>query len=101
MIEHPFKIECPVFKYTPKSEFEKNERWEFRFSNGWGASVISGEWAYSTAEKPYEIGLLRKCEDDRGEMNLVYAHDFDDVIGYLDVYEATELLEKIARYPND
>lgn len=95
MIEHPFKIECPVHTYTPKSDVQKNERWYFEFSNGWGASVISGEWPYSTEERPYEIAAIKND-------NIIYKYDFkDDVIGYLTLDEATELLEKIARYPNE
>jgi hypothetical protein len=59
------------------------------FSNGYGASVITGAMFYTSAEKPYELAVLY-------EGGLTYNTDLtDDVLGHLNEEEVNEYLKKI------
>lgn len=66
---------------------------EIHFPNGYGASVITGEMFYTSAEKPYELAVLDGDE-------LTYETPItDDVIGYLDYDEVLEILYEIEKLP--
>jgi len=60
------------------------------FSNGFGASVITGEKVYSTKEAPYEIAILDKNGKITYDTPLA-----SDVIGYLTEAGADDLLKDI------
>lgn len=59
------------------------------FPNGYGISVVTGEYAYSDDEHPYEAAVLhegRVCYD---------TPITDDVVGHLDEEGVTEIMKKI------
>lgn len=59
------------------------------FSNGYGASIITGEHAYSNEDAPYELAVLYNNE-------ITYDTELtDDVLGYLTEDEVNEYLLKI------
>lgn len=63
------------------------------FDNGYQASVITGGWAYTTEDKPYEIAVM--CNYD-----LCYDTPVTDgVLGYLTEEAANEILQQIAALP--
>lgn len=64
------------------------------YDNGYQASVITGGWAYSTEDEPYEIAVM--CNYD-----LCYdTHITNDILGYLTEEAANEVLQQIAALPN-
>lgn len=65
----------------------------YRFDNGYGASVISGEHAYSDIDHPYELAVIKFDGDG---FDLVYDTPItSDVIGYLDANGVNEVLKQI------
>jgi len=59
------------------------------FSNGYGASIITGEHAYSNEDAPYELAVLYNNE-------ITYDTELtSDVLGYLTEDEVNEYLLKI------
>lgn len=61
------------------------------FGNNYGVSVITGFGAYSSENKPYELAVLFKNE-------LCYTTEItDDVIGWLDEEEVSEIMIKIQK----
>lgn len=72
--------------HTPRMD---GEQWKFKFDNGYGASVITGDIAYCNEARPYELAVL--CHG-----KLCYDTPItDDVIGYLTSNEVYELLDRI------
>ncbi len=68
-------------------------QWLIKFKNGYEASVISGKYAYTDSEHPYELAVLKDGE-------LCYDTPItDDVIGHLTADEVGEILEKIELLP--
>ena len=68
-------------------------QWLIKFKNGYEASIISGKYAYTDSEHPYELAVLKDGE-------LCYDTPItDDVIGHLAADEAGEILEKIDALP--
>jgi hypothetical protein len=60
------------------------------FENGYGASVVKGEYTYGGKDGLYELAVL----DSNGD--LTYSTPVtDDVIGYLTQQEVTDLMEQI------
>jgi len=88
-----------MFKYEPvKSrsikEINGNGQWIFRFDNNYGASVIKGEYSYGGNRGLYELAVIYWLGDE--EWHLCYSTEItDDVIGYLEVEEVNELLDRI------
>lgn len=71
------------------------EQWRFKFDNGYGASVITGEFACCNDAKPYELAVLHHDE-------LCYDTPItDDVIGFLTSDEVFDLLDKIEQLESD
>jgi hypothetical protein len=67
------------------------------FSNGYGVSVITGETAYSSDDRPYELAVLKGTEED---FNLCYDTPItDDVVGYQTAEEVTQLMLRIQHLP--
>lgn len=63
------------------------------FPNGYGISVVAGEYAYSDNENPYECGVLKGNSD---KWDLTYDTPItDDVIGYCDEEKVTEIMKQI------
>ena len=67
----------------------------YKFDNGFGASVVSHSFSYSSEDGKYELAVLR-FEGDSFE--LTYDTSITSgVIGYLKPSEVDELLEKIEK----
>lgn len=67
------------------------------FDNGYGASVVTGEYFYSSEDAPYEIGVLK---GDKDSSTLTYDTPItDDVIGYRTESETNTILDAIAALP--
>ncbi len=63
------------------------------FDNGFGASVIVGSLARSTPDKPYELAVIKGCEDD---WDICYATRItEDTEGYLAERDVSILLGRI------
>jgi len=63
------------------------------FGNGYGASVIQGQGTYGNAEGLYELAVIQGNEED---WDLCYNTEIaDNVLGYLDEGEVTNLLKRI------
>jgi len=70
-------------------------QYQFKFNNGFGASIVKHDFSYGSDEGLWEAALIDLTTD-----NLVYLHDFEcDVIGFLSDADVTTLLSKIAKYP--
>lgn len=59
------------------------------FNNGYGVSVVCGEWFYSNGVDTYELAILYngRITYDTGIT--------DDVMGYLSSYEVTDIMKKV------
>lgn len=64
----------------------------FKFTNGWGASVIRGPYSYGGPDGLFELGVL----DSEGHLNYDTPVAPDDVLGYLTAEDVREALEKLA-----
>ena len=63
------------------------------FDNGLGASVITGECAYTSEGKPYELAVIAGNSE---YWNICYTTGItDDVIGHLSESEICDLLNEI------
>lgn len=81
-----FQAHNGLVSHTPRMD---GEQWIFSFSNGYGASVITGGIAYCNEGQPYELAVLKHGE-------LCYDTPItDDVIGYLTSDEVFDLLDRI------
>ena len=70
----------------------------FKFSNGYGASVIDGFGAYGGDLGLFELAVVRFDEND--DFCLCYSTPItSDVIGYLTQAEADDLLDRIEALP--
>lgn len=68
-------------------------RWQYKFDNGYGASVIIGPWSYGGDEGRFELAVTHGGR-------LCYSTPItDDVIGHLTFHEVVQLLEKIKALP--
>ena len=64
--------------------------WEFKFKNGYGASVVKHSFSYGNKKDLFELAVL----DDKEE--LCYSTPItNDVIGYLTNDDVIELLNEI------
>jgi hypothetical protein len=61
-----------------------------QFTNGWGASIVTGEWSYSAPGKPWEIAVIDADGEIRYDSGLTF-----DVFGFLTDDEATKVLADI------
>ncbi len=69
-------------------------RYEFRFENGYGASVIKFYGSYGYEKDLWELAVLDHDGDLCCDTEIT-----DDVIGYLADEEVCEYLEKISKLP--
>lgn len=85
----------PDFKYPSERSWvkiAKNDRWKFKFPNGFGASVIRGPDSYGGSKGLFELGVLGT------DGHLTYETEItNDVIGHLTVDGVNELLDKISQ----
>ena len=74
----------------------------YRFDNGFGASVIRGEYTYGGDEGNWELAVLKF--DGKGGYSLAYPKQIcadEDVIGWLNDDQVDDLLVKIANLPRE
>lgn len=75
--------------HFPKSKYDSLQ-YKFKFPNGYGASVIIGEYTYGGAQGKWELAVL----DESGE--LCYDTPItSDVIGHLTWRQVEKLLKAI------
>jgi hypothetical protein len=71
-----------------------NHQWIFRFPNDYGASLITGAYAYG----PYEIGVIKFGGSGNMDFALTYSTKLtNDVIGHLDINGVKETLVAISK----
>jgi hypothetical protein len=65
------------------------------FPNGYGASIVSGEWFYTRRDAPYELAVFH------GD-HLCYDTPLtNDVLGYLTKEDVSGYLKKIEELPSN
>ena len=64
----------------------------FKFSNGWGASVVQGPYTYGGPDGLFELAVL----DSNGRLNYDTPVAPDDVLGYLTTEDVKEKLTQLA-----
>lgn len=68
----------------------------YKFDNGYGASVIRGDYSYGGSSGLWELAVLKF--DDDGDWSLNYSTDItDDVLGYLEWDKVEETLKEIEK----
>lgn len=81
------KVSDLVFKKHESEGFDTIA--SHTFPNGYGASIITGKYAYSNESAPYELAVLHNNE-------ITYDTELTgDVLGYLTEDEVNEYLLKI------
>lgn len=69
-------------------------QWLIEFKNGYEASIISGKYANTDKDYPYELAVLK-------DGHVCYDTPItDEVIGHLTADEAGKILEKIEALPH-
>ena len=64
------------------------------FDNGYGASIVTGEYAYTDKDNPYELAILIKNK------GITYStHITDDVLGHQNESDIEDVLRKIEALP--
>lgn len=70
-----------------------------RFGNGYGASVVRGQYSYGGDQGLFELAVL-KFKGEGDSFDLCYDTPLtDDVIGYLTEADVDDLLTKIEALP--
>lgn len=73
---------------------DHNQRHRFGFENGYGASVIRGQYTYGGSSGLWELAVLH------GEGDICYSSPItDDVVGWLSELEVESLLDQIQALP--
>lgn len=76
-------------------DYYGGDQWLFKFSNGYGASVIRHRGSYGFDQGLFEVGLIEWNND---EFELIYNDDFVDVRGYQSNADINAVLTLIASY---
>jgi hypothetical protein len=70
----------------------------YRFKNGFGASVVSHNFSYGGKEGKWELAVIKFKMEGFEDFKLTYSTPItDDVIGWLELNEVDNLLEKISK----
>jgi hypothetical protein len=82
-------------RHTPRELFtdSRPERWEYRFANGYGASVIRGQYTYGGSEGKWEMAVLDSNADILYNTPVIPG---EDVLGWLTDEQVEQLLERIS-----
>ena len=83
----PLPIEVPAWKIVDLGPL--GEQHIYRFANGYGASVIRGQYTYGGLDGLYEAAVIGFRGDKWGIIS-------DDVAGYLTIGDVAALLAAIA-----
>ena len=71
-----------------------------KFDNGYGVSVLSGDGALATPEKPYEVAVIKFRGN--GCYEIVYPSIFNgDVIASLSADDVTHYMKIIQSFPTE
>lgn len=98
--EYHFEVEATlatILGIKPCNEYhlEGTEHYEFRFKNGYGASVIRGPYSYGGPQGLYELAVLRKR---RKHWEITYDTPIaSDVLGNLEHDDVVKALEEISK----
>jgi len=82
--------------FVSESDHLGGKHWEFRFANGYGASVVCHTFSYGGKDGLFELGVIKA---PRWELTYDTPITDGDVIGYLSREEVFDLLDKIAALP--
>lgn len=81
-------------KFTIDKDGMDMSRAKVFFSNGYGASIVTGGCAHGDKEHPYEVAVMA------GNCAITYDTPLtSDVVGYLDEAGVDDLLAKIEKLP--
>jgi hypothetical protein len=73
---------------------------QYKFKNGYGASVIQHSGSYGNQDGLWELGVIHWIGEDEYELD--YSTKItDDVIGYLAKEEVEEILVRIKKLKGD
>ena len=87
-------FEQNLVRHNEPDWFSKKTQYVFKFDNGYGASVIKGEYTYGHEDDQWELAVIIFDEYDNYE--LCYTTEItNDVIGWLSDEEVRNTLQKI------
>ncbi len=93
----PLPIEAQPWKTRAAGLDVVSDQWICRFPNGYGASVVQGDYSYGGKEGKYELAVILF---DGDKWSLTYETPItEDVIGWLTLDEVAALLIRIAVLP--
>ena len=99
----PLPIEAQPWKINDHRAGEVgNKQWLYRFANGYGASVVQGQYTYGGPEGLYELAVIKfDCPSGiwsgADQWELTYETPVtNDVLGWLSVEDVAAALVRIA-----
>ena len=88
------KFKDLVFNNHPKPHAGFETQALVYFDNGYGASIVTGEYAFTDKDNPYELAILIKNK------GITYStHITDDVLGHQNESDIEDALRKIEALP--
>ena len=82
--------------FNPLPTGVEGTRAEAYFPNGFGVSVVSGPYFYTSESGPYELAILHK------DGSITYDTPItDDVLGHLNRNEVTEIMRQVQELENE
>jgi hypothetical protein len=108
-LDSSMAIMLPTSAEPPNGQYEVDLEYQFgrhllcRYGNGYGASVVIGQYSYGGPEGLYELAVLHGREGaELGELGLCYHTPItSDVIGYLTAEQVVVTLHRIAKLPRN
>lgn len=101
--EYHFEVEATlatILGIKPCNEYhlEGTEHYEFRFKNGYGASVIRGPYSYGGPDGLFELAVLKRNRRYPRYWDVTYDTPItSDVLGNLEVDDVVKVLEEISK----
>ena len=84
------KFEDLEFEKIENSPYQTGVKSRMVFENGYGVSVVSNTYSYGGKDGLFEVAVLGKDGDITYDTPVT-----DDVIGYLNPKEVTEIMENV------
>lgn len=95
-------------KFSKHNSFGFDSQAKVLFPNGWGISVITGPYAYTDDNYPYELAVIKTEDkvkgivngvDDVDEYNIELNYDYTDgdTIGFLNAEDIQGWLDKVEK----
>ncbi len=91
----PFRV--PEFTTWEWCPCNGGDQFRFKFTNGWGASVVRHSFSYGVSEGKWELAV----EGKDGDLNYNHPVSHGDVRGWLSEDDVSRLLAEIAATPAD